>query len=119
VIVATGATVYFLSLGLGQVLPQAPLPLKMLICSLLIAPLAIPMGIPFPLGLARLERERKPLLPWAWGVNGFFSVIGASTAVLLAVSWGFVAVIGAALALYALAALVFVKRFPGAGLERG
>jgi hypothetical protein len=119
VIVATGATVYFLSLGLGQVLPQAPLPLKMLICSLLIAPLAIPMGIPFPLGLARLERGRKLLLPWAWGVNGFFSVIGASTAVLLAVSWGFAAVIGAALALYVLAALVFVKRFPGAGPEGG
>lgn len=114
VIVATGATVYALSLGLGQVLPQVSLPLKMLLCSLLIAPLALPMGIPFPLGLARLALRRKPLLPWAWGVNGFFSVIGASAAVLLAASWGFVAVIVAALALYALAALVFVNFFPHA-----
>ena len=114
VIVATGATVYYLSLGLGEVLPRVALPVKMLICSLLIAPLAIPMGIPFPLGLARLAQGRKTLLPWAWGVNGFFSVIGASAAVLLAVSWGFVAVIGAALALYILAALVFAKRFPAA-----
>ncbi|MCU0583739.1 MAG: hypothetical protein MUE57_07880 [Syntrophales bacterium] len=114
VIVAAGATVYYLSLGLGDVLPRVALPVKMLICSLLIAPLAIPMGIPFPLGLARLAQGRKALLPWAWGVNGFFSVIGASAAVLLAVSWGFVAVIGAALALYILAALVFAKRFPAA-----
>ncbi len=114
VIVATGATVYYLSLGLGEVLPRVALPVKMLICSLLIAPLAIPMGIPFPLGLARLAQGRKTLLPWAWGVNGFFSVIGASAAVLLAVSWGFAVVIGAALALYILAALVFAKRFPAA-----
>jgi len=119
VIVLAGVTVYPLSLGLDQVLPRVALPVKMLICSLLIAPLAIPMGIPFPLGLARLAQGRKPLLPWAWGINGLFSVIGASAAVLIAVSWGFVAVIGAALALYSLAALVFVKFFPAAGPERG
>jgi len=51
-------------------------------------------------------------MPWAWGINGFFSVIGASGAVLIAVSWGFAAVIGVAFALYILAAVVFVKFFP-------
>jgi hypothetical protein len=112
VIVFAGATVYCLSLGLGQVLPQLPLPSKMLICCFLIAPLAIPMGIPFPLGLERLSGGRKSFLPWAWGINGFFSVIGASSAALIAISGGFFTVIGAALALYILAALVFVKFFP-------
>jgi hypothetical protein len=112
VIVFAGATVYTLSLGLGGLLPQLDLPARMILCSLLIAPVALPMGIPFPSGLERLSKGSEHLLPWAWGVNGFFSVIGASGAVLISVSWGFAAVIGIALLLYILAAVVFVKYFP-------
>jgi len=114
VIVFAGATVYTLTFGLDRVLPQLDLPVRMILCSLLIAPLALPLGIPFPSGLARLSKGRENLLPWAWGINGFFSVIGASGAVLIAVSWGFAAVIWIAFALYILAAVVFVKFFPAA-----
>jgi len=56
-------------------------------------------------------RSNPGLLPWAWGVNGFFSVIGASGAVLIAVSWGFTVVIWTAFALYAMAAIVFQRSF--------
>jgi len=84
-----------------------PLGMRMAVCSLLIAPLALPMGIPFPAGLDRLSGTSETLVPWAWGINGFLSVIGASAAVLFAIEWGFRSVVFAALALYFLAAAVY------------
>lgn len=79
----------------------------MIVCSAVLAPLAIPMGIPFPAGLRQLAEKKDDLIPWAWGANGFFSVMGSSSAVLIAISQGFTFVILAALALYLLAALLF------------
>lgn len=70
----------------------------------LIAPLALFMGMPFPLGLAETEAADARLVPWAWAVNGCASVIGAVLATLLAIHVGFTFVIAIALALYAVAA---------------
>ena len=71
---------------------------------LLIAPLAFFMGMPFPLGLARLSEQAPGFVPWAWGINGFASVVSAVLATLLAIEFGFNAVILLALVLYAMAA---------------
>jgi len=73
----------------------------------LIAPLAFCMGMPFPLGLKRLASDAPAFIPWAWGVNGFASVISAALATLLAIHFGFSAVLFAAVGLYALAAVLF------------
>jgi hypothetical protein len=73
----------------------------------LIAPLAFAMGMPFPLGLSRVAERNPALAPWAWALNGLTSVIGAVTATLVAIHWGFTAVIGIAVGLYLLAALRF------------
>jgi hypothetical protein len=70
----------------------------------LIAPLAFFMGMPFPLGLARLAAEAPDFVPWAWGINGFASVVSAVLATLLAIHFGFTAVIVLALLLYVAAA---------------
>lgn len=75
----------------------------------LIAPLGFFMGMPFPLGLARVEAADARLVPWAWGVNGCASVTGAVLATLLAIHVGFTAVVVAALALYALAAREYAR----------
>jgi len=72
----------------------------------LIAPLAFLMGIPFPIGLSRAAAEAPAFVPWAWGINGFASVVSAALATLLAIELGFVAVVAAALVLYALAAVI-------------
>jgi hypothetical protein len=45
-----------------------------------LAPAAFLMGVPFPAGLSRLTGAAAPAIPFAWGVNGFFSVAGASLA---------------------------------------
>ena len=70
----------------------------------LIAPLAFFMGMPFPLGLARLSELAPGFVPWAWGINGFASVVSAVLATLLAIEVGFNAVILLALVLYVAAA---------------
>ena len=71
----------------------------------LVAPLATLMGMPFPRALARLRRLDPALVPWAWGVNGCASVVGAVLATLIAVHQGQAFVIAAAALLYAAAAV--------------
>ncbi len=79
---------------------------RILVSVLLIAPLAFCMGMPFPLGLRVLAEQAPGFIPWAWGINGFASVISASLATLLAIELGFGFVILLALLLYVGAALL-------------
>lgn len=83
----------------------------------LVAPLATLMGMPFPRALARLRRLDPGLVPWAWGVNGCASVVGAVLATGLAVHLGQTFVIISAALLYAAAALALTRM--GAPRERG
>lgn len=73
---------------------------KIIVTLALIAPLACFMGMPFPLGIARLARENRELVPWAWGVNGCASVVAAVLATLLAIHLGFRVVVAIAVTLY-------------------
>jgi hypothetical protein len=82
---------------------------KILLSIALIGPLALFMGMPFPLGLARVAETAENLIPWSWGINGCASVTGAVLATILAIHWGFQMVIGLAMILYALAAAAFWK----------
>ena len=79
---------------------------RVAVSAVLIAPLGIAMGMPFPLALAQVAARAPRLVAWAWGVNGCASVLGAIAATLVAVQFGFTTVVAAALALYALAALL-------------
>lgn len=84
-----------------------PLLLRVLLVTLLIAPPALLMGLPFPLGMARLSEAAPALVPWAWGVNACATVVGAALAALLALHLGFSGVTLLALALYLAAAALF------------
>jgi len=68
----------------------------------MIAPLAMAMGMPFPLGLALLTRNRPEWIPWAWGINGCATVISAVAAPLIAMTTGYAGLIGLALLFYAI-----------------
>ena len=70
------------------------------------------MGKPFPLGLMHAAKSRAVWVPWAWGVNGSASVVGAAAAPLIAVEFGVSAVMLAGLATYLVAVIGF-----GRGLE--
>ena len=88
-----------------------PAPAKIAAALAIIAPLAFWMGMPFPLGLAEVSARAPGLVPWAWGINGCASVISAVLATVLAMSIGFTAVVGLAVSLYVIAALVWRTRF--------
>ena len=62
---------------------------KVLIMTVVIAPLAFVMGLPFPLGLRRLSVLNPQLVPWSWAINGCASVISTALATVIAVELGF------------------------------
>ena len=82
-----------------------PWTVRALILLLLTAPVSIVLGLPFPLGLARAGSGA--MLPWAWALNGAFSVVATPLANLLAVHDGFDRVLMAAILLYLFALITF------------
>jgi hypothetical protein len=69
-----------------------PVGVKVLIVLFMMAPLGFFMGIPFPQGLIAIKKIDTDAVSWAWGVNGFFSVISILLATVFAVTMGFKAV---------------------------
>jgi len=63
------------------------------------------MGMPFPMGLQLVSKNQQHLVPWAWGINGCISVISTSLATIIAVEYGFTAVMLLASAAYLMASL--------------
>jgi len=74
---------------------------RVLVAILLIAPLGVSLGVPFATGLRLVGREALQLVPWAWAVNGFFTVIGSVGAMILGMALGFTAVLTIAAVCYA------------------
>ncbi|HEY3052091.1 MAG TPA: SAM-dependent methyltransferase [Thermoanaerobaculia bacterium] len=81
-----------------------PLMAKVLISIATVAPLALLMGMPFPSALKRLAGDDPEEVPWAWGINGTASVLSSMFATLIAVHFGFTAVVVVAALLYVVAA---------------
>ena len=46
-------------------------------------------------------------MPWAWGVNGVFSVLGPVLAVAFSITWGMQALLLAAVVVYLAATLAY------------
>lgn len=84
-----------------------PLAARLLVTAVALAPLGLLMGLPFAQGLRVASQLSPQLIPWAWGINGCASVVASILATLLALSWGFTAVLAAGAAAYALACVAF------------
>jgi hypothetical protein len=86
-----------------------PLGWKATLTVLLIAPLGIAMGMPFPVGLDRLECWHSPSVRWAWSLNAASSVLGSVAALVCSIYLGLVQtlIVGG---LFYLAALAVVAR---------
>ncbi|MBL8331059.1 MAG: hypothetical protein JNJ71_19635 [Rubrivivax sp.] len=98
-----------------------PYGLRLLLCFALIAPPAFLMGFPMPMAMAWLARlNKQPMLVWAWGVNGCFSVIGAAAVPLVATGFGLGTVLSIAGWAYLLALPAFFAVLrPAAGSDPG
>ena len=110
-VVLTGFYALSLSTVL-QALLRFGLPIRILATVALLAPVGVLMGVAFPKGIRRLSEDQPAMLPMAWGVNGFTSVIGAVLAALVSLSWGYSVVLGAGGLAYLLA-LTFIWKSPG------
>lgn len=71
---------------------------------LLIAPLAFFMGVPFPTGIREVGQAAPALVPWAWGMNGVFSVLGSTAVILVSMMSSFTVSLIAAALIYGVAA---------------
>lgn len=83
------------------------LPLKVAVLVVLAAPLGVALGFPFPLGLTLFRGKHSHFLPWAWALNGSFSVVATPLVNLLAISSGYKLVMFASLILYIIVYLAF------------
>ena len=96
-------------LGVTPVLLAAlgwPAAARVALVLLALAPVSVTLGLLFPLGLAR---SGAGFLPWAWALNGAFSVVATPLANLVALSLGYERLIQLALVMYALVFLTFPR----------
>ena len=82
-----------------------PFPARAALVLCVAAPVSLALGLPFPLGLSRLGGGG--MLPWAWALNGAFSVVATPLANLIAREVGYDWVLLCAALLYVLAVVSF------------
>ncbi|HEY8249549.1 MAG TPA: hypothetical protein VIG70_03015, partial [Burkholderiales bacterium] len=70
----------------------------------LLVPVGVLLGVGLPGGMRLLNRARPEIVAWGWGMNGAFSVIGATAAIFIAMNWGFSVTLLAGALTYLLAA---------------
>ena len=92
--------------GLLRLAIALSMPSRIILAILLIMPLGILLGVPFPSGIDIIGKQAPSLIPWAWGVNGFFTVIGSVIAIILSMMIGFQAVLWIAIAIYLVSMIV-------------
>lgn len=100
------------ALGLPRLVPALlPLPLaaRVVVAVLLVAPLGLAMGMPFPRGLKQVGCGSLPAPAFYWGLNGILSVMGSILTVVVAVNLGFQVVMLAGSACYVGAALAWPR----------
>lgn len=110
-VITTIALSYIINLFLGN-----SLILRGIITLTILCPIAILMGMPFPIGMKILGEEEKEVIPWAWCVNGAASVLSSILSIIIAMSFGFNAVLFLAALTY-LAAGVLIKPFDRKSLQ--
>ena len=84
-------------LGLSAGMSQAG---RIMLAVAVLVPVGIPLGMPFPLGIEALRERAPELIPWAWGINGFMTVVGSLLAIIISMKWGFNAALMAAVGIY-------------------
>lgn len=63
-------------------------PSRVAVSIALLAPVGLLLGMCFPLGIRWARRAHDHLIPWAWAVNGVFSVFAAAASLVIAINFG-------------------------------
>ena len=107
------ASIVFFLVGLDPLMRAViglPLAVRIAIGMVLLAPASFALGRPFALGTSALAERSDTLIPWAWAINGAFSVVATPLASILSVSMGWSVVLVAALVFYATTAVTFPEK---------
>jgi hypothetical protein len=92
-----------------------PLPVRVTVALLLIAPIGLCLGGFLPVGLsiaAGATQHPRPFVAWAWAVNAFASVVGSILAAIVAMAAGFKFLLVAAPVIYVAGALFLMRVEP-------
>jgi hypothetical protein len=90
-----------------------PLAVRIAVAVAILAPFGVLLGFGLPGGVRLIGRIRPEIVPWAWGMNGAFSVVGATLAIFIAMNWGFTVTLLTAAIIYLLAAAILATRPAG------
>ncbi len=83
---------------------------RILVAVATLGPVGCLLGIPMPAGLRLLGVRAPQMVPWAWGINGAFSVVGATLAIFIAMNWGFQTTMMTATGVYLLGLVSLSRR---------
>ncbi len=99
--------------GLLNRLVGLPFAVKLLVSAVVLVPLGLAMGMPFPTGLRALAGSPVPEFPgpaesgnlveWAWAMNAASSVLGSVVAIIIAIQFGLNATLACGAAAYVVA----------------
>jgi hypothetical protein len=111
-VAAAVSAIAFLAAPISESGVGWPLALKIATTVSLVVPAGFLMGMPFPIGLARLAAQYPGAVRWAWALNAAASVLGSAAAIFFAIYIGLRATVllGAALYLGALAVVWLRQR---------
>ncbi len=106
-IVAVGILLFMLSPMLLSRILAFDLPLRAATSFLIVLPLALFLGIPFPSCIQLMTTEHNDRhIPWMYGVNGAMAVFGSVLALTVSMLFGFTAAYYVGLAFYGTTAVV-------------
>jgi hypothetical protein len=95
---------------LSKAVGALPLILKVTTFFLILMPLGIFMGMPFPSGLRLIGERNEGLIPWAWAINGCLSVIAPILTIMAAMAAGFRVVLWIGASAYLIAFMMMKGR---------
>jgi spermidine synthase len=87
--------------GLNQ-WPMDNFSLRVLVVLALVTPLGVLMGTYVPTAVEQLKVTAPSFVPWAWGINGVFSVLAPILSVAFSMTWGITALLLGAVPIYLL-----------------
>ncbi len=89
-IVVIGILLFIIYPMILNELLASSLTVRAIVCFVLLLPFGFLLGIPFPTGIQILKQNNLvKYIPWMYGVNGIFTVLGSISAVILSMIYGF------------------------------
>jgi len=108
-ILLIGALFLMVYSALFHVFLAYPLAARILVAVCVLFPIGLLLGMPLPLAVRLLGEVEPQGIPWAWGMNGFFTVFGGFLSVVLSYWFGFQTTLALGLAAYAAAFFCFSR----------